>query len=238
MLATSPRIKMGRRLITDLDLMVSPDEVEPALDCLRNLGYRIHSKTPDGTAKWYADLARPDHVGMIDLHQCPPGHRFFYSAADSVRQHCRLQGAAYVPSPTYHALMLIIHDQFQDCGLLGRQDRPAPSARFARSGKLARRHRLEFPGLACFGQARQKCDRNAARNAKLAARRQRAGQHARASDAAPAILAPQASGTPAGVALCAVLADAVRLRELSQPGWDWKSERRDGLRRGSGFYPG
>jgi hypothetical protein len=94
--------------------MVSPDEAEPALDCLQNLGYRIHLKTPDGTAKWYADLARPDDVGMIDLHQHPPGHRFFYRAADSVKQHCRLQGAAYVPSATYQALMLIIHDQFQD----------------------------------------------------------------------------------------------------------------------------
>jgi len=114
MLATLPRIKMGRRLVSDLDLMVSPDEVESALDCLQNLGYRIHVKAPDGAAKWYADLTRPDDVGMIDLHQSPPGHRLLYSAADDIRQHCRLQGAAYVPSATYHALMLIIHDQFQD----------------------------------------------------------------------------------------------------------------------------
>jgi hypothetical protein len=112
MLATLPRAKMARRLVSDLDLMVSPDEVEPTLECLQQLGYRIHMKTPDGAAKWYADLARPGDVGMIDLHQCPPGHRFFYGA--DVRHHCRLQGAAYIPSATYHALMLIIHDQFQD----------------------------------------------------------------------------------------------------------------------------
>jgi hypothetical protein len=114
MLATLPRAKMGQRLVTDLDLMVSPDEVEPALDCLQDIGYRTHWKARAGAAKWYVDLARPHDAGMIDLHQCPPGHRFFYSAAGDIRHHCRLQGAAYIPSATYHALMLIIHDQFQD----------------------------------------------------------------------------------------------------------------------------
>ena len=116
MLATTPRMTMGRRLITDLDIVVSPDEAEPACDCLFGLGYRTHYEAADGDAKWYADLARPGDVGMIDLQQGPPGHRFFYSAAGDIRQHCRLleQGSAYIPSATCHALMLIIHDQFQD----------------------------------------------------------------------------------------------------------------------------
>jgi hypothetical protein len=116
MLATSPRMKTGRRLISDLDIVVAPDEIEPAFDCLVRLGYRTHFEAPDRGAKWYADLARPGDVGMIDLQQGPPGHRFFYSAAGDIRQHCRLleHGSAYIPSATCHALMLIIHDQFQD----------------------------------------------------------------------------------------------------------------------------
>jgi hypothetical protein len=116
MLATTPRMTMGRRLISDLDIVVSPDEVEPAYDCLFGLGYRASYEAPDGDAKWYVDLARPGDVGMIDLQRGPPGHRFFYSASGDARQHCRLleQGSAYIPSATYHALMLIIHDQFQD----------------------------------------------------------------------------------------------------------------------------
>lgn len=118
MLATAPRVNVGRRLISDLDLLVSPDETRSAFDCLLRLGYRPHYTAPDGATKWYADLERPGDVGMIDLQQSPPGHRFFYSAAGDVRQHCQLlsfaHGAAYIPSATYHALALIIHDQFQD----------------------------------------------------------------------------------------------------------------------------
>lgn len=116
MLATSPRNKMGRRLVSDLDLLVSHDELQPAFDRLLRLGYRVDARSIDGAAKWYADLARPGDVGMIDLQHGPPGHRFFYSALGDLKQHCRLleRGTAYVPSATCQALMLIIHDQFQD----------------------------------------------------------------------------------------------------------------------------
>lgn len=116
MLAIWPRMTMGRRLISDLDVLVSADEIERASQCLDRLGYRVHFQTPPGAAKHYVDLKRPGDVGMIDLQQSPPGHRFFYDASGSVRQHCRPleQGSAYIPSATYHALMLIIHDQFQD----------------------------------------------------------------------------------------------------------------------------
>ena len=114
MLATSSRMKMGRRLVSDLDLVVSPDEFEAAFDCLLRLGYGVLYRAPDAAAKRFADLARPGDVGTIDLQQCPPGHRFFYSAAGDIKFHRHLQRSAYIPSPTYHALMLIIHDQFQD----------------------------------------------------------------------------------------------------------------------------
>ena len=56
MLATTPRMTMGRRLITDLDIVVSPDEVEPARDCLSGLGYRtttrLRTEMPSGTPTW------------------------------------------------------------------------------------------------------------------------------------------------------------------------------------------
>lgn len=118
-LATSHQPQMGRRLISDLDILVSPDEVERVLNCLFQLGYRLYFQTPGNAAKWYAELERPGDVGMIDLHTSPPGHRFFYRASGKAKDHCQLLsceggGKAYIPSATYHALMLIIHDEFQD----------------------------------------------------------------------------------------------------------------------------
>lgn len=116
MLAAWPRLAMGRRLISDLDILVSPNETDRALDALNGLGYRIYFKAPSDAPKRYIDLKRPHDVGMIDLQESPPGHRFFYNGSGDIRQHCQLleQNSAYIPSATYHALMLIIHDQFQD----------------------------------------------------------------------------------------------------------------------------
>ena len=117
-LATTPRSRWGSRLMADLDIMVAENELGAALNGLRAIGYSVHFQTPSGAGKWYADLARPCDVGMVDLHQCAPGPDFYYRVAGPTVQHCKLkpvgQGFAYIPSTTYQALMLIVHDQFQD----------------------------------------------------------------------------------------------------------------------------
>lgn len=118
MLTMGHRCQMGRRLLSDLDIFISPEQTERAIDCLFDIGYRVHFQTPDGASKSYADLGRPGDAGMIDLQESPPGHGFFYSVSGDVKQHCQLFSwkgvSAYIPSATYHALTLIIHDQFQD----------------------------------------------------------------------------------------------------------------------------
>jgi hypothetical protein len=117
-LATAPRADHGLKLMCDLDIMVWPDQVEPTLEALFALGYTVHHQTPPDAGNWHMDLKRPSDVGMIDLHRAPPGPAFFYRASGDVKQHCKIthigRGSAYIPSATYRALILTIHDQFQD----------------------------------------------------------------------------------------------------------------------------
>lgn len=118
MLATRSRSQAASRLISDLDIVVAPDEADVALTCLLEIGYRIHYQAPRDASKWYADLQRPQDAGTIDLHQALPGSAFFYRSHKDIKQYCALcegeHGAAYIPSAVYQTFLLIVHDQFQD----------------------------------------------------------------------------------------------------------------------------
>jgi len=118
MLATAARPHWGSRLMSDLDIMVSPDQIDATLDALFALGYSEHFLAPPDGGKWYMELKRPSDVGMVDLHRALPGPAFFYRPSGDVKQHCKMmpvgRGRAYIPSATYQALILTIHDQFQD----------------------------------------------------------------------------------------------------------------------------
>jgi hypothetical protein len=118
MLATAARPHWGSKLMSDLDIMVLPDQIETTLDALFALGYSVHHLTSPDAGKWCMDLKRPSDVGMVDLHRQLPGPAFFYRPSGDVKQHCKMmqigRGSAYIPSATYQALILTIHDQFQD----------------------------------------------------------------------------------------------------------------------------
>ncbi len=108
----------ANRITSDLDVLVSADERDAALECLRSLGYRTYFQSSVDARKWHADLARPGDVGMIDLQLEPPGHAYFYKAAGEIRKHSTLTDVAgastYLPSAIYQILLLVVHDQFQD----------------------------------------------------------------------------------------------------------------------------
>jgi len=117
-LASSSPSDRAMRLMSDLDLIVHPDEIDAAMKALRTIGYRVDTLSDGPQTKWYADLKRPSDVGMIDLHQAFPGYAFLSPALDDLRSHLqpiRLgTAAAVVPSPELQALVLMMHDQFQD----------------------------------------------------------------------------------------------------------------------------
>ena len=156
LLATASRDQMATRLISDLDICVPAAEFETSLECLLKIGYGVYFRASEGDAKCYADLERPEDDSMIDLHQGPPGNDFFYRSMGDRRQHCELRifgkAEAHVPTATHHALMLIIHDQFQDFRLLGRRHRYAASLGHAAFGKYSRWHRLDRSSLLRAGK--------------------------------------------------------------------------------------
>jgi hypothetical protein len=126
-LAARPPEEVAHRIVSDLDILVAPEDIEAALAGLSEIGYQTYLRTSDDAAKWYVELERQGDVGMIDLHKNPPGHAFFYKIAGEAKDNCRKTtwrgGTAYIPSATYHAFMLMIHDQFQDADYwIGRMD--------------------------------------------------------------------------------------------------------------------
>jgi hypothetical protein len=117
-LATAVPERRATRIMADLDILVAPDQVETALHALADLDYQWHFRAPPDSRKQYTDLKRARDVGMIDLHQSAPGPDYFYRPAGKLLDHCKPasvgRGTFYLPTPTFQAFMLIIHDQFQD----------------------------------------------------------------------------------------------------------------------------
>ncbi|MCK1716781.1 nucleotidyltransferase family protein [Bradyrhizobium sp. 141] len=119
-LASAPEERRGVRLMSDLDIMVMPDEAERAVTALGAIGYQVHERPPPESKRWYVEMNRPQDVGTIDLQRAAPDSAYFGCDREHALSHCfaaRLgRGSAYVPTTTCRALMLIIHDQFQDFG--------------------------------------------------------------------------------------------------------------------------
>lgn len=117
-LAAAPGERRGVRLMSDLDIMVRPDETERAVAALRAIGYGIHAQAPRESRRWFVELIRSIDVGTIDLQRAAPGPAYLYrdtALSDYVPAPLG-RGSVRIPTPTYRALMLIIHDQFQDYG--------------------------------------------------------------------------------------------------------------------------
>ncbi|MHB0768993.1 nucleotidyltransferase family protein [Bradyrhizobium sp. 5.13L] len=119
-LATAPEERRGVRIMSDLDIMVKPDEARTAVAALCAIGYGIGDQATPGSQRWHVELSRSQDVGTIDLQQAAPGPAYLYQSLGPALNHCVPaplgRGRVYIPTPTYQALILIIHDQFQDYG--------------------------------------------------------------------------------------------------------------------------
>lgn len=103
------------RILSDLDLMIPSSSSARASACLQNAGYLRQEGS--GAADQPAVLYRPQDVGMIDLHIRTKAARPHFTF-EMLIDHCsslRLGNAElWLPSRTFQAVILILHDQLQE----------------------------------------------------------------------------------------------------------------------------
>jgi hypothetical protein len=105
------------RILADLDLLVRGDEVEPAINALRDAGFVLTARYPGNDVHVVAELGRSEDVGLIDLHQRPPGPPGL-AEIDNLAAYCTpisIDGLrASCPVPAVQIFFLVLHDQLHD----------------------------------------------------------------------------------------------------------------------------
>jgi hypothetical protein len=105
------------RILADIDLLVRPSEVPRAIDVLEEAGLTLTARYPGNDVHVVAEFARPDDVGLIDLHQRPPGPPGF-AEIDNLDTYCIAVAddgvRALCPLPAVQIFFLVLHDQFHD----------------------------------------------------------------------------------------------------------------------------
>ena len=108
-LFTSSRETFGARMMSDLDVFIETTEIAAAEQCLIDLGRQRIAGLGWG---------RPTDVGLIDLHYPPGSLPKYFPIATALSTHSNRksrQGVrAKIPSPTWRAAHLVVHDQIKD----------------------------------------------------------------------------------------------------------------------------
>jgi hypothetical protein len=112
-LAAQPTIENAWRMVSDIDLLVSKEELASAMNCMRSIGYSLFDQ--DGSPASTVTLARSSDVGMLDIHTKTRGPAAL-RADDLLRNTSTnsTMGSAkmLLPSPTFQLLHFVLHDQF------------------------------------------------------------------------------------------------------------------------------
>jgi hypothetical protein len=105
------------RLMSDVDLLIEPAEVETALAALTAAGFQLVRRQVGPLVHVVAELGRPQDAGYVDLHQRPPGPPGLLAEIDLTarRREVVVEGRRLrEPDAAAQILQLVLHDQFHD----------------------------------------------------------------------------------------------------------------------------
>ena len=115
--ACRPAADSFPRMMSDVDLLVRPEETETALEALTAGGFKIIGRHREQMHA-AADLCRDGDVGALDLHRRPPGPAalaaLFDRDADTVA--APWPGDARIPTPAHQIYLTCLHDMLHDAG--------------------------------------------------------------------------------------------------------------------------
>jgi hypothetical protein len=114
--ATFPN-EASDRIMSDLDLLIEPADIQLAVDALQQAGFMLMRRRHGRSFHVLAELGRAQDPGMIDLHQRPPGPPGITGALDLAprcARHLIAGGAALAPDPAAQLLLIVLHDQLHD----------------------------------------------------------------------------------------------------------------------------
>jgi Uncharacterised nucleotidyltransferase len=114
--ASRPGLELDR-ILTDIDLLIRPADVERSVDALKNAGFGLTTQRPGSEAHVVAELGRPSDVGLIDLHQRPSGPPGI-AEIENLGDFCvpvSIDGLrALRPFSALQIFFLVLHDQLHD----------------------------------------------------------------------------------------------------------------------------
>jgi hypothetical protein len=106
------------RMMSDVDLLVRPEEGEPALEALLASGFRVLRRHPVESPHVIAELWREGDGGALDLHLRPPGPSGLTQAFDLLAhtEEALWPGRVRTPIAVYQIYLTCLHDMLHDGG--------------------------------------------------------------------------------------------------------------------------
>jgi hypothetical protein len=116
--ASLPPNAQFSRMTSDIDLLVGPEEAQRAVTALQEAGFDLLARYEGPSTHVVAELGRPTDVGIIDLHQHPPGPPGMLAPFNAGGRAPRVEwnGSVRVSSPAHQIFLMCLHDQFHDGG--------------------------------------------------------------------------------------------------------------------------